>query len=54
MHSALWKIKTTALFFTVTDFQFYLSVINAVKFLGLENYFKGVHSTALNKGAEQF
>ena len=51
MHTALWK--KNQLYFSLTDFQFYLSIIDAGKFFGLENYFKGVHSTTLNKGAKQ-
>lgn len=37
----------------MTDFQFCLSVINAGKLFGLEDYFRDVCSTPLNKGAEQ-
>lgn len=42
-----------ALFLTLTDFQFCLSVINAGKFFGLKDYHRDVCSTALKKGAEQ-
>lgn len=52
-HCSSEKKKKKALLLSVTDFQFCLSVINAGKLFGLEDYFRDVCSTPLNKGAEQ-